>query len=160
MNGTRSHHAVFAYYNPARWPERIEAPMAWREELVLIVASVALAAVLDDHLPDSLWAASVLYPAWHALDGLDAELRRRSARRLGVTAESVPPASTVYGGVFFFAGMFGPWAWRKFRGEATPPTPWHVYLAGRLISAVNERRSWRGDGHRSTVRSRTCLGVP
>lgn len=142
MDGMRSQRAIAAYYTPARWPERIQAPPAWRDELLIIAAGVALAAALSDQRPDTVWAATVFYPAWSALDDLDTELRRRSARRLGVTAERLPPASTVYGGIFFFAGTFGPWAWRKFRGEPTPHPPWHVHLAGRLISAVNERRSW------------------
>jgi hypothetical protein len=97
----QSQRAVAAYYDPARWPERIQAPAAWPEELLVIAAAVALTAALGDHLPDMLWAAIVLYPAWDALDGLHAELRRRSARRLGVTAETLPPSSTVYGGGLF-----------------------------------------------------------
>jgi hypothetical protein len=141
LTGRHGFHSMRAYYDPARWPERIEAPMAWRDELVVIFASVALTAFQDR--VDSLRAISVLYPTGKALDELVSELRRRSARHVGLTAESVPPASTVHGGWLFFAGTIGPWTWRKLRGERTPSMPWEVFLAMRLILAVNERRSWR-----------------
>jgi hypothetical protein len=36
-----------------------------------------------------------------------------------------------------------PWAWRKAHGRPTPIDPWSVYLAMRLVNAINERRSWR-----------------
>jgi hypothetical protein len=143
MGDMRSSRAYMAYYEPARWPERIQAPMAWPEELLLIALSVALTAALSDPLPEALWVAIVLHPTWEALGGIETELRRRSARRLGVTPETLPPLSTVYGGIFFFAGTLGTLTWRTRRGPRATRTRWHLYLAIRLISAVNERRSWR-----------------
>ena len=93
-------------------------------------------------MPDTLWAALLLYPAWEAISGLDAELRRRSALRLGLTAETVPRSSTVTRGTVLLRGNVGTLVWRKYRGKPTPRMPWPVFLAMRLIYAVNERRSW------------------
>jgi hypothetical protein len=138
LTGREGFRAVSAYYDPARYPERIQAPMEWKHEIVAIVASVALAAALDGR---SLWTVVVLQPTWDALDDLSVELRRRSARRLGVTAEDVPPPST-HGGWLFVAVMLGPWAWRKLQRKPPLRTSWQQILAFRIISAIDERRSW------------------
>ncbi|MDA0172594.1 hypothetical protein OJ998_26060 [Solirubrobacter taibaiensis] len=142
MGGMEAQRALVAYYNPARWPERIEAPTPWRDELLVIAASVVLAAALEGRVPDTALAAYLLYPAQGAIGGLDRTLRRRSAFRLGLTAETAPRPSTINGGLFFFAATLGQFAWRQYRGNATHRMPWPVFLAMRLIYAVNERRSW------------------
>lgn len=40
------------------------------------------------------------------------------------------------------AGTLGELVWRKCRGEPNSRMPWPVFLAMRLVYAVNERRSW------------------
>ena len=142
LTDMKTHRAYGTYYTPARWPERIEAPTPWRDQLLVIAADVALTAALARRVPDTAVATYLTYPAHHAILELDGELRRRSARRLGLTAETAPPSSTVHGSLFFFAGMLGELVWRRCRGQPTPSMSWPAFLAMRLVYAVNERRSW------------------
>ena len=135
--------AVSAYYDPARRPERIQAPLRWRDELVSIAVVVTLHGVVERRLPNAWWVAIVMHPAWESTRRLERELRRRSARRLGLTPETVPPLSTIYGGWFYFAGLLATLVWSSARGEPVPRPSWPVYLAARIILAVNERQSWR-----------------
>ena len=143
MSDAKARRAYIAYYTPARWPERIQAPTPWRDQALVIAADVALTAALAGRVPETAVATYLTYPAHHAILELDGELRRRSARRLGLTAETAPPSSTVQAGSFPLRGHV-----RRVRvaqvprGNPTPPMRWPVFLAMRLVYAVNERRSW------------------
>src|SRR4051812_13410312 len=96
LNGMRGQRDLMAFYEPVRWPERPEAPAAWRDEVVLI-ALMTLLAGLGEHLPDTWWCALALLPVWEMAGKLDTRARRRSAVRLGLTAETVPRHAPVSG---------------------------------------------------------------
>jgi hypothetical protein len=140
----RGHYrALMTFYDPVRWPERLLAPPAWRDEAVLI-AMATLIAALGERMPDTLWFARALLPVWHVMDAFDERARRRSAARLGLTAETMPRNGAISGALFHMAATLGPWTWRKLRRKPVPASPpWATYLAARTIYAINERRSWR-----------------
>ena len=143
LHGLRGQRAVMASYNPVRWPERMLAPPAWRDEIVLIALATLLTA-LSQHLPEALWCAVALQPLWHVVEQFETRARRRSATRLRLTPEALPRQRTVSGGLFYFAGTLGPWGWRKLTGRPEPASrSWTFFLAARLIAAIDERRSWR-----------------
>ncbi len=73
---------------------------------------------------------------WEAMEPLEKHARRRSAERLGVTAANMPRPAVHAMLVPYLAVAVA----TGFRSER--PT-WPVYLAGRVIAAINERRSWR-----------------
>jgi hypothetical protein len=143
LGGFRAQRALMAFYEPVRWPERLLAPPAWRDEVVLIALATVIAA-LGEHVPDSLWFALAVMPLWHVTDEFEAGGRRRSARRLGLTSETVPRRAALSGGMFYLAATLGPWTWRKLRHKPVPASqPWTFVLASRIIAGLNERRSWR-----------------
>jgi hypothetical protein len=77
-------------------------------------------------------------------DDLEQQARRRSAARLGLTPESLPGRAGVNGSLFVVLLTLAQWVWRRLHGETLPgSTPWSMYLATRLVTAVDERRSWR-----------------
>ena len=127
----REYQRLMQSYAPARWPEKhLLAPPSWPAQLALMAIATLLLA-LGDHAEVAL-----AFPVWEAMEPLEKDARRRSAERLGVTAANVPwpavPATLFpYLAATVATGL---------RGER--PT-WPVYLAGRVIGAVNERRSWR-----------------
>jgi hypothetical protein len=143
LGGLRAQRALMAYYEPVRWPERLLAPPAWRDEAILIAVTTLIAAVAE-HAPDTWWLALAVAPLWHIEERLDTHARRRSASRLGLTPETMPRRATVSGALFYVAAVLGPWAWRRLRQKPSPASPrWTFYLTIRIIVALNERRSWR-----------------
>ncbi|MDA0138604.1 hypothetical protein [Solirubrobacter deserti] len=144
LKGFAGWRLVRAHYDPVRHPEKLDAPPAWTDELVLLLV-VTLVAAYTDRLPDAAWTMVVFGPLWHAMTALEEAARRRSARRLGLTPETLPRAATVSGAAFLVPLTLGPWTWRKLRGESTrrDRQTWAFYLAARVIAVVNERRSWR-----------------
>ena len=143
LTGLRGQRTLMAFYEPVRWPDRVLAPPAWRDEAVLIAVATLMAAV-SERLPDTLWFALAVTPVWHVLDGFETRARRRSAARLGVTPETLPRQAATSGALFYAAATLGPWAWRKLRLVYVPASPsWTFFLAARMIYAVGERRSWR-----------------
>src|SRR3954453_24001405 len=84
LGGYRGQRALMMFYDPVRWPDRVLAPPAWRDEAVLIVLTTRIGA-LGERMPDALWFALVLMPVWDVMEAFDTRARRRSAARLGLT---------------------------------------------------------------------------
>jgi hypothetical protein len=117
-------------YTVARHPERLAAPPAWPVRLALIALATVLAALSDR------WEVALAYPMWQALEPLESYARKRSAVRLALTPEAAPYP--------VFSPVFLPYLVVALATGFREPRPkWPLYLAGRLIGAVNERRSWR-----------------
>jgi hypothetical protein len=117
-------------YRAARWPERLAAPPVWPAQLTLIALATLLMALSDR------WELAVMFPVWEAVGPLDAYARRHRARQLGLAPETAPYpvfAPTVVPFLLAAAAT----GFRESRSK------WPLYLARRLIGAVNERRSWR-----------------
>jgi hypothetical protein len=143
LDGVRAQRALMAYYEPVRWPERLLAPPAWRDEVILIAVTTLIAAV-GEHAPDTWRLALAVTPLWHIEERLDTRARRRSAARRGLTPETMPRRATVSGALFYVTATLGPWTWRKLRQKPASASPsWTFALAIRIIVALNERRSWR-----------------
>ncbi len=147
LGGLQAQRDLMAFYEPVRWPDRVLAPPALTDEAVLIAIATVFAA-LSERTPDTLAAVFALQPMWNAVERLELQARRRSAIRLGLSAESLPRRATVSGSLFLALGTLAPWAWRRLRGEPSVGSmPWSTYLATRIVAAVDERRSWRRASH-------------
>jgi hypothetical protein len=143
LGDRRRQRALMDFYDPVRWPDRVLAPPAVTDEGMLITIATVFAA-LAERKPDALWAVFAMQPMWGVYEHLEQQARRRSAARLGLTAESLPRRATISGSLFIVPLILAPWVSRRLQGETLPASmPWSVYLASRIVAAIDERRSWR-----------------
>ncbi len=142
----KAHHALVREYRVARYPDRLSAPAAWYDEIVVIAAGTLLLALTPD--ADG-WRSAILvaFVAAHAqrpANAFGTAARRRSARRHGLTIATAPRRRWPEVWTAHVAGSLAYSLWRRARhAPRTPKYPWELWLANSLVAAVNERRSWR-----------------
>lgn len=131
----------------AEHPDSLEAPALWPATVAQLTAEAALRALVERHgLRGAVIAAISLMDARIRAQRA---LRRRAARRRGLTVEDAPRPDT--SGWTYFALVAALRFWSYLFGGKPPQHAWHFWLAVGIVKELEERRSWR-QARRTSIR--------